>query len=957
MNAPAGRRLPPQPGEWIDRSRPIAFRFEGRDYRGLRGDTISSALLAAGVQVLGRSFKYHRPRGVYSLTGADANVMLEGSAGTNLRGDELPLTDGLDLRAVNTLGGVRRDLLAVLGRLSAFTPVGFYYKAMHTPRALFPLYERGLRALAGLGRAPGGRRRGGRREPPSPKDYAFCDVLVVGAGPAGVAAANAAAEQGAAVLLVESSERLDGSVREAVGSGVECRLGATCAGIYADLWAALVDARRLTKVRARSLVVATGCEDQPAVFGNNDLPGVMLGEAARRLMERYAVRPADRPLVLTAGSGGWALADAMLQRGIDVAAVVDLREGAPASGASDTVEAAGAPVYGGHAVVEALPLPGHAGVRAARIRALDAAGRPAGAARTIPCDGIVVCVGSAPRDGLLRQAGGEAAYDATLHRHVPDALPAGVFAAGSVAGAAAGGVAAADGRRAGRAAAAFLGLAAPAPQPESSVRRAGEPGHPYPIFAEPHAKAFVDLDEDVTVDDLAHAVQEGYDDAELLKRYATVGMGPSQGKHSNVNAVRVLARLTGRPLAGARLTTARPFTAPVPMAHLAGRGFTPVQRTPVHDRHERLGAQMMHAGAWLRPAWYPRPGLDRAGCIDAEARDVRSRVGLIDVGTLGKLEISGADAVRFVERIYTGRFARLPAGMTRYGVMCDESGVVIDDGVVARFDAGRFYVSTTSSAADQVYRELQRWAALWRIDVTLVNATGSYGAFNVAGPYARQVLAGLTGVDLSPEAFPYLGIREGTVAGAPARVSRVGFVGELGYEVHVPAGYAAGVWDELLRAGRGYGIVPFGVEAQRLLRLEKGHPIVGHDTDGLTDPFEAGLGWAVKLDKPFFVGKRSLQIIGRKEPHRRLVGFELPADAPAPQDNHLIVDDGGRIAGRVTSVGRSGAVGRTIGLAYAPPSVAEPGAPLRIKGDGGAIVAARVAATPFFDPDGTRLRS
>ena len=249
MSAPAGRRLPPQPGEWIDRSRPIAFRFEGRDYRGLRGDTVSSALLAAGVRVLGRSFKYHRPRGVYSLTGADANVMLEGSAGVNLRGCDLPLTDGLDLRAVNTLGGVRRDLLAVLGRLSAFTPVGFYYKAMHTPRALFPLYERGLRALAGLGRVSGG----ARRQPPSPKDYAFCDVLVVGAGPAGVAAANAAAERGTAVLLVESGRRLDGSVSEPVGSGVERRFGATCVGVYANLWAAVVDRRRLSSSSASSV--------------------------------------------------------------------------------------------------------------------------------------------------------------------------------------------------------------------------------------------------------------------------------------------------------------------------------------------------------------------------------------------------------------------------------------------------------------------------------------------------------------------------------------------------------------------------------------------------------------------------------------------------------------------------------------------------------------------------------
>ena len=946
---PASRRLPPQPGEWIDRAQPIGFRFEGRSYQGLQGDTVSSALLACGVRVLGRSFKYHRPRGVLSLSGADANVMLEGAGGTNLRGDDEPLTEGLDLRAVNTLGGVRRDLLAVLGRLAAFTPVGFYYKALHTPRALFPLYEWGLRKLAGLGRV-----RAEWRSAASPKDYAFCDVLVVGAGPAGVAAAGAAAARGAGVLLVESSARLDESVAEPIAPAVDCRLGTTCAGVYDDLWVALADRRRLTKVRARALVVAAGCQEQPAVFGYNDLPGVMLGSAARRLVERYAVRPAERPLVLTAGAEGYRLAHALQGRGMQVAAVVDLRDAGPPADPAGELRAAGVSLYRAHAVCEALPERRHAGVRAARIRPLDSAGRPAGAALTIPCDGIIVSVGLAPRDGLLRQAGGAMAYDQSLHRHVPEELPDGVFAAGSLAGAD-GAAAATDGRRAGRAAAAFLGLGdrEPVSPPDRSC---AEPSHPYPIFPHAHGKAFVDLDEDLTVEDIANAVQEGYDDVELLKRYATVGMGPSQGKHANLNALRLLASLTGRSMGDTRLTTARPFTNPVPMAHLAGRGFTPVQRTPAHDRHERLGAEMMYAGTWLRPAFYPRPGLDRAGCIDAEAQAVRSAVGLIDLGTLGKLEISGTDAVRFLERIYTGRFAKLRTGMTRYGVMCDESGVVVDDGVIGRLGPERFYVSTTSSGADQVYRELQRWAAIWRLEVTLVNATSTYGAFNIAGPRSRQVLAGLTDVDLSPEAFPYLGIRSGTVAGAPARLSRVGFVGELGYEVHVPAGMAVSVWDELVRAGGAAGIVPFGVEAQRLLRLEKGHLIVSQDTDGLTDPFEAGLGWAVKLDKRFFVGKRSLQILKRKGSRRRLVGFALPADAPAPLENHLIVD-GDRITGRVTSVARSPAAGRTIGLAFVPPEAAEVGSTLRIRAEHGRIVDAEVAATPFVDPDGLRLRS
>lgn len=943
-------RLPPQPGEWIDRSKSIPFLFEGRRFKGFAGDTVTSALLASGVRILGRSFKYHRPRGVFSLSGADANVMLESSDGTNLRGDEEPLRHGLDLKAVNTLGGVQHDLLAILGRLSAFTPVGFYYKALHTPRAMFPLYERGLRRLAGLGRV-----RAEWRSTNSPKDYAFCDVLVVGAGPAGVAAANTAASCGARVILVESSERLHNQSEEPIANSVSLRLHTTCVGVYGDRWVALSDRKHLTKVRPHALVVAAGCQEQPAVFVNNDLPGVMLGDAARQLVERYAVCPTERPLVLTAGSEGYRLAHTLQGLGKQVAAVVDLRDIGSTMDPSEKLSTGDFPLYLAHAVCEAKSDRKHAGVTAARIRRLTSGGRPTGPHQIIPCDGILVCVGLSPRDGLLRQAGSIMSYDKSLHRHIPYKLPPGVFAAGSLMGAD-GAAAVFDGRRAGHAAADHLGLDV-GDHPEYPIARSPtEHSHPFPIFSHGTGKAFVDFDEDLTIKDIANAVQEGYDSSELLKRYATVGMGPSQGKHANLNALRLLSKLTDRSMNDSRLTTARPFSSPVPMAHLAGRNFTPRQHTPTHSRHELLGAELMYAGNWMRPAYYHRPGLDREECIDAEAISVRSSVGLIDLGTLGKLEISGADAAHFIERIYTGRFAGLKVGMTRYGVMCDESGIVIDDGVVARLGPEKFYVSTTSSGADQVYRELQRWAAIWRLQVTLVNATNAYGAFNIAGPRSRQVLTRLTDIDLDPILFPYLGIREGTVAGAPARLSRVGFVGELGYEVHVPTRFATIVWDYLLRAGAAEGIVPFGVEAQRMLRLEKGHVIVSQDTDGLTDPFEANLGWTVKLDKSFFVGKRSLQILNRRRSRRKLVGFSLPLDIPAPLENHLIID-GDHIIGRVTSVGRSRTAERTIGLAFVPPKLTDLGSPLQIKCDGGSICKALVTATPFIDPKGLRLRS
>ena len=363
----------------------------------------------------------------------------------------------------------------------------------------------------------------------------------------------------------------------------------------------------------------------------------------------------------------------------------------------------------------------------------------------------------------------------------------------------------------------------------------------------------------------------------------------------------------------------------------------------------------MQAGNWLRPEFYAVPGKARREAIAEEVTAVRQRVGLIDVGTLGKLEISGPDAAAFIERIYTGRFAKLQPGMTRYALMCDESGVIIDDGVAARLGPDRFYVTTTTSGSDAVAREMRRWAIIWGMKIVLVNATGTYAAMNLAGPHSRRVLESLTRIDLAPERFPYLGVREGEVAEVPARLLRVGFVGEWGYEIHVLANAAAWVWDCLIEAGRDFGIQPFGVEAQRILRLEKGHVIMGQDTDGLTHPIEAGLNWAVKMDKPFFVGQRSLAILGRKPLTRTLVGFSLPNahTGPIPKECHLVIDSG-EIAGRVTSVTFSPALERVIGLAYVKPEQSKLGSSIEIRVDRGEMIRATVVRTPFYDPENLR---
>jgi len=363
----------------------------------------------------------------------------------------------------------------------------------------------------------------------------------------------------------------------------------------------------------------------------------------------------------------------------------------------------------------------------------------------------------------------------------------------------------------------------------------------------------------------------------------------------------------------------------------------------------------MHAGNWLRPEYYAAPGKTRREAIAGEVAAVRQRVGLIDVGTLGKLEISGPDAAAFIERIYTGRLGKLQPGMTRYVLMCDESGVIIDDGVAARLDRDRFYVTTTTSGSDAVAREMRRWAMVWGMKIVLVNVTGTYAAMNLAGPDSRRLLESLTRINLAPERFPYLSVREGEIAGVTARMLRVGFVGEWGYEIHVPADSAAWLWDRLREAGRDFGIQPFGVEAQRILRLEKGHVIIGQDTDGLTHPFEAGMHWAVKMNKPFFVGQRSLSILSKKPLTRTLVGFSLPEShaGPIPKECHLVIHSG-EIAGRVTSVTFSPTLGRVIGLAYVKPEQSKLGSSIEIRVDRAEMIRATVVRTPFYDPENQR---
>jgi sarcosine oxidase subunit alpha len=968
------KRLPPQPGEWIDRTKPVTFSFEGRRLAGFEGDSISSALAANGIRVVGRSFKYHRPRGLLSVANHEVNAMFQvehrGRSRPNVRGDVTPLADGMQVRAVNTFGGLARDRARWLDWLAPLLPVGFYYKAFHEFNGRFmPQWERMFRRLTGLGVLPLD-----AAAEKTPKRYDFCDVLVIGGGPSGVAAALAAADGGAEVVIVDEHPRFGGSaVAAGSASSDHARLqplldrlsshphiralGSTfAAGYYADHWVALVGPEFLTKMRARAVVIAQGAFEQPAVFRNNDLPGVMLAGGARRLLHRYAVAPCSRVAILAANAQGYQAAFDALAHGIEVAAVIELRHQLPPPSAdlARPLASRGVPIAQGAAVRAArADFDGLlAGVEYGTLRSDGAVDLTS--LRTLECDGLWMSVGFAPASALLHQAGARMTFDDGLQQFVPAALPAGVFVCGRVNGVYGLEQELLDGELAGRAAAAFLADGA---APLERLRPATEecPSHPWPIVSHPKGKNFVDFDEDLQLKDFANAAQEGFDNIELLKRYSTVGMGPSQGKHSNMNAIRILARLRREPVERVGSTTARPLFHPVPMSLLAGRGFSVERETPLASEHERLGAVWMLAAPWRRPEYYRAEGAGREEAVRAEVRAVRERAGLIDVGTLGKIEIRGPDAAEFLERVYTGRFANLKVGMTRYGLMCDEAGVVIDDGVIARLSPQHFYFTTTTGGSAAVYRELTRWATIWGADVGLVNLTGHLAAFNLAGPLSRAVLRSLCAIDLSDAAFPYLGARLAEVAGVPARLLRVGFVGEVGYEVHVPASTALRVWRALMAAGRAHGIRPFGVEAQRRLRLEKGHIIVGQDSDGLSTPFDLNCGWAVRMDKPFFVGQRSLAIIAGKARKQTLVGFEL-ADpgAAAPKEGHLVIE-AGAIAGRVTSCAYSPTLAKTIGLAFVRPEIEARGT-FSIRVDGGQMVAARVVALPFYDAGNERQK-
>ena len=965
------RRLPEPAGLLIDRSTPVSFSFEGNRYSGFAGDTIASALVANGVATLSRSFKYHRRRGVLSMCGHDANSLVQIGPRPNALADKILITDGMAARGQNYFGSLENDRAALLGLLGRFMPAGFYYKAFHTPKILWPFWEKVIRRIAGLGEVDLS-----HHHEYYDKEYLFADVGVVGGGPAGMAAALKAAESGAEVVLVDDMDALGGSLNYArfdakgeAGAKARAKLVAQveaqsnirvmtrtmCNGWFFDNWLPLVGDRRLYKLRAKALVAATGTIDQHVVFHNNDLPGVMMASGAQRLIRLYGVRPGTRAVVVTTNGDGYGAALDLLDAGVDVACVVDLRaEPAPDERYEAVLHKAHIPIFANSAVREAIPSSGNKGVRAVDVARVVGDGQLAAQSDRFECDLVAVAGGYNPFAALVYQAGGQLSYDEDAAMFGIAGLPEHLFAAGSVDGAFHLDAVNESGRIAGWAAAKDAGFNAGRKPASRAEKGTGEQNFAWPMFPHPKAKEFIDFDEDLQVKDIVNTIAEGFDHIELQKRFSTVGMGPSQGRHSLLPSVRINARANGRSVDETGVTTQRSPISQITISHLAGRIFDPVRVTPMHRRHLELGARMMTAGVWMRPEYYGTPD-SRADSILREVKSVRENVGVIDVSTLGSLVIQGPDAAEFLERVYTFAYKKQALGRARYVLMTDQSGVITDDGVACRLHNDHFYVTATTSGADAVYRTMLWFNTQWRLKVNVINATASYAAVNLGGPNARKVMEKIdTDIDFSSEAFPYMGVREGRLGDIPATIMRIGFVGELGYEIHVPSAQGEALWDALFEAGAEFGIMPFGIEAQRLLRLEKGHIIISQDTDGLTTPHEADMVWALARKKPFFVGERSIGIQAARGLERKLIGFELvDSQGTVPLEAHLTLR-GNEITGRLTSVGRSPTLGKVIGLGYVAPDQAEIGTEFDIKAAHGEIVKGRVAKLPFYDPDGER---
>ncbi|MDJ1009486.1 MAG: sarcosine oxidase subunit alpha family protein [Paracoccaceae bacterium] len=988
-------------GRLIDRTKPLRFTFNGRKMEGFQGDTLASALLANGQMLVGRSFKYHRPRGIVTAGPEEPNALVnlgkDKRFEPNARATTTELFDGLEARSQNHWPSLERDIGVLNDRFARFLPAGFYYKTFIHPRPFWKhVFEPFIRQSAGLGQAP--RHRDGDTYE---HVNVTVDVLVSGGGISGLAAALAAGKAGARVLLVEQSAhwggRLDDApdidgqpaetwVAETVAAltnleNVTVKLRTTHSGVYDHGYCLAVERltdhdplgpgprQRLWKVRAGRIVAATGAIERPLSFAGNDLPGVMLAAAVRDYLTGYGVAPGRRTVVVTNNDDGYRTAFALKDQGLEVPLILDAR--------SDPGPVAEAARELGLKVAPGKGLAGVSGkgrVEKAAVAAIDGSGA---VLDELACDCIAMAGGWSPAVHLWSHAGGKLHWDETDAMFVPDPDKPPLGADGKAmvrcVGAAAGELGAAEALETGWAA----GLWAATETGHKPKRGAGpkaEPDEETPIAPvwvmprgadpEKRAKMWLDYQNDVKVSDVELAQREGYESVEHTKRYTTLGMATDQGKLSNINGLAVLADARGEPIPAVGTTTFRPPYTPLTMGAIAGeaRGdlFQPIRRTPMHEHHERMGAHWEPVGHWRRPYAFPRSGESVEEAVNREIVNTRQNVGLLDASTLGKILVKGPDAARFLDMLYTGMMSSLKPGRCRYGLMCSENGFLIDDGVVARIDEDTFLCHTTTGGADRIHAHMEEWLQTewWDWQVHTLNITEAWAQIGVVGPKARDLLEALGGMDLSEEALPFMSWADGEIGGFKARIYRISFSGELSYEIAVDAGHGAALWEACLDAGESLGVMPYGTEALHVMRAEKGFIMIGDETDGTVIPQDLGLSWAISKKKDDYLGKRAQDRLFMTDPNRwKLVGLETLDGSVLPEGAYAVDDsknaNGQReTQGRVTSTYYSPSLKRGIAMGLVRHGPDRMGEVLTFPGVDGTETKARIVEPVFLKEAG-----
>ena len=984
----------------IDRSRSLSFQFDGRRYSGFAGDTLASALLAAGVRLFGRSFKYHRPRGILTAGSEEPNALVELRGGArreaNTRATVAELFDGLEARSQNRWPSLAFDMGAINSLFAPIFVAGFYYKTFMWPAALWEkFYEPAIRRAAGLGRASGA------ADPDAyEKAHAFCDVLVIGAGPAGLAAALSAARSGARVILCAEDfllgGRLNGERQEIDGvhgaawtRQVEAELLAhpemrilrrtTVFGAYdggmsgtrtfgalervSDHLAvpqAYRPRQRYWKIVTKRTVLAAGALERPIVFGGNDRPGVMMASAVRTYVNRFGVTAGRRATLFTTSDDGWRTAFDLAAAGVRLAAIIDARR-MVAPALMEAAKRIGTRVFCGAQVIDAN---GARGLRRITVR------EHAGQLSDVQTDMLAVSGGWNPNVALCTHLGGRPRWSESIAAFVPGEVPGGMV----VVGAAAGAYSLAEALRQGTAAGAEAAQATGSRMvnyPEPRVADELTAVQSLWCVNESKSKAFVDLQHDVTREDVALAAREGFRSVELLKRYTTLGMATDQGKTSSLNGHAIMAALTERSIPQLGTTTSRAPYTPVAIAAFAGnhRGkhFKPTRLTSGHAWAQERGAKFMEAGDWLRAQWFPAPGetawLD---IVTREVKAVRSSVGVCDVSTLGKIDIQGDDAAAFLDRVYINMISTLPIGKVRYGLMLREDGVVMDDGTSAHLAANHYLMSTTTANAAKVMRHLEHARqVLWpKLDVQMVSVTEQWAQYAIAGPNARHLLERLLGnaLDVSNTAFPYLACAEFSWREVPARLFRISFSGELAYELAVPARYGDAAIRAIMTTGEAFGIVPYGIEALSVMRIEKGH-LAGNELNGTTTAADLGLGRMMSKKKDF-IGRVLAQRSGLADPTRpALIGIRAADKSARLYAGAHFLTLGAEVSlqndqGYVTSVAFSPMLGHWIGLGLLARAQERVGERIRAHSPiRGGDVDVEVVPRVFFDPEGARLQS